>query len=442
MPSDTLKPTVGNALATRYSEPPYVMGILFGIVMPILSAIIYPTYTYRMSTPGAEWTRLIELPFVVCEAGVIGWALFKGLEVSKTLQSMPKDLKAALVLLMIGITLSSVFISKRPADSIIISMFTVIHLLFFLSVLHLICRSTLRDLQNFAYLSGFGLLALIAMTAVRFGFPPPASQVEGGQILWSSALPGFINVRHFGSWTGAVCAAFLIMALKDRSNSARTWHHFFYFVSAALTIWSGTRAAILALAISVVVIVAMNRELPKSRPLGILAMLTGAALITAWLFIPTGDSGFQLFNTADVSSANNLTGGRLAIWKATYVSWLDSPLLGWGSGSTFWQVFAGWTHTQPHNVVLQFLISWGLIGALGGLWLLGRAIVAAHKKTVLFPELQPFFAILFTLLFMSLLEGMLHYPRFITLILVMFAIIFSHQRSNEKLDRGDIPEAF
>lgn len=111
------------------------------------------------------------------------------------------------------------------------------------------------------------------------------------------------------------------------------------------------------------------------------------------------------------------------MWAATFSRWLDSPLLGWGSGSTFWEVYTGWTHTQPHNVLLQFLISWGVLGAAGGLWLLGRATMAAHRAGQADPQRLALLAMLYALLFQSLFEGMLHYPRFITAIIVLFALL-------------------
>lgn len=75
--------------------------------------------------------------------------------------------------------------------------------------------------------------------------------------------------------------------------------------------------------------------------------------------------------------------------------------------------------------MLQFLISWGLVGAAGALWLLGRALGAVHAHGFRDPALRPLAAMLTALLVMSLLEGMLHYPRFIMLEMVGFAVILA-----------------
>lgn len=416
-----------------FGNPLVVLGIVMGIIMPIVSAAVYPTYTHMMVSPGAEWTRLIEAPFVLAETVVIIWALQRGMEPSRMIASAPNDVKVALALLAVGVFMSSVLFSKRPADSITISFITIIHLLFFMAVADLHKRKQADHIAGFLYLLGGGLVALALVTAWRFLLPPDPADVMGGVIVWSASLPGFINVRHFGSWTGAVCAAFLVILLNDKHHRALGWPHLLYFLAIAMTIWSGTRAAILALVIAAAVVVVMNRRLPTLRAIGIVAILTGAAATAAWPLIPYDDPAFHLFAGRVAENADDVASGRLAMWIATYDRWLASPLWGWGSGSTFWEVFVDWSHTQPHNAVLQFLISWGVIGATGALWLLARAINSSHRQTVRYPALQPMLAVLYTLLGMSLLEGMLHYPRFIMLIMALFAIILTYRGARSEV---------
>lgn len=413
-------------------SPYMVLGIVLGVVMPLVSAMIYPTYMHRMPSPWVEWTRLLELPFVICEILVIHWALRNGMNSIAIWRSLPNDIKIASVLLFVGVFVSTILISANPLTSIAISLATCIHVLFALAVFHIVGQSSLDDVSALIYGLGAGLLSLAALTAFRFGFPPLASQVPGGVIEWSSALPGFINVRHFGSWTGAVAAAFVTKLLFAGPKQRLSWPHFFYFVSATMTVWSGTRAAIMALLVTAALLVAIRREIPSFRAVSIVAALTGAALTTAWLLLPYDDPSFLLYRAGAGLEANEITSGRTLLWTATFSKWLESPLIGWGSGSVFWEVYAGWPHTQPHNAILQFLISWGIVGATGGLWLLGRATVAASKSAIRQPSFQPLLAILFALLIMSLVEGMLHYPRFIMLIMLLFAVILSPNRAKQE----------
>ena len=280
-------------------------------------------------------------------------------------------------------------------------------------------------------LLGAGLLLLAVLTFWRFAFPPPASMVPGGVIEWGSALPGFISVRHFGSWTGAIATGFLVMLLFDQDIERLSWIQVLYFLSATMTVWSGTRAAVLAIVIATALSILARRKMPRIPAMAVIALLTGTATAVALLLPPYNHPDFQLFLSSDVGSADQFTSGRLELWAATFQKWKESVALGWGSGSIFWEVYVGWPHTQPHNALLQFLISWGAIGTIAALWLLGRAIIKAHTATKRSASLLPLLAILYTLLLMSLLEGMLHYPRFIMLVMIMFAAIMAHDNGQE-----------
>ncbi|MHA6334264.1 O-antigen ligase family protein [Qipengyuania sp. CAU 1752] len=411
-------PAMGLRLA--HGAPVWI-GIALGVIMPVVSALVYPTYMHQMEVPALEISRLLELPFVVFELAIIFYAYRCGMDRSAAWQALPRDIKFAAVVLLVGVFASSITLSAKPAFSLTMSLITVIHLLFALAAVHLLRGHTARDRSVFLLILGTGLGVLAAYTAWRFAFPPPAREVLGGVIEWHAAVPGFISVRHFGAWTGAITAAFAIRILYFRPGAPLGWDHLLYFLAAALTIWSGTRAAILAIVVAFVAIALIQRRLPSIRDIGIAAILTGLGMCVAWWFIPD-DSAFYLVAPVDLVS-KDIAGGRGALWAATFSRWLDSPILGWGSGSTFWEVFTGWTHTQPHNVLLQFLISWGAIGAAGGLWLLVRATIAAHRTGRADPQRLALLAMLNALLFQSLFEGMLHYPRFITAIIVLFALL-------------------
>ena len=402
------------------------LGIWIGIIMPVISALIYPTYMHSMQTPWVEWSRLLEVPFVLCEIGVILWAGRRGMDSTRMWRSLPMDIRIASAFLIFSVFASSLFISDYPLRSITISIITAIHLLFALSIFHLLRRSNVQNYRPFIMLLGAGLITLAALTFWRFATPPPASMVTGGVIEWGSALPGFISVRHFGSWTGAIAAGFLVMLLFGEEKSRGSWIHGLYFLSAAMTVWSGTRAAILAMVVTAVILVTANRKLLTIHTIGVTAILTGGAMTAAWVMLPYGDPVFMLFNQGEYASVHAMSGGRLDLWAATFQKWQTAPLLGLGSGSTFWEVYISWPHTQPHNALLQFLISWGIVGAVSALWLLGRALANVHDMAVRNASLLPMLAILYALLIMSLLEGMLHYPRFIMLIIFLFAAIMAH----------------
>ena len=408
-------------------RPAQYLSVMLGVIMPLFSAWLYNSYYFWLPSPFLEWTRLQELPFVACEAIFIGWAIVRGMELRYFTSRLPLDCLIALSIFMLGLWGSTLFVSAVPLTSMTISLSYVIHLLFGCSIYFLLKDHALDQIDDVGFGLTCGLAALAIVTAWKFALPPAASSLYMHQIQWQAALPGFINVRHFGSWTGAVAAIFAGHLLCRRDSERVDWHDLAYLLAIGMTIWSGTRAAILAIGVACLILLTTWRTMPNIRTIGRLAILTGLGATIAYVLVPSGDPTFQLFSSSDgYRTVDQITSLRGTLWSLTYAEWLKAPWFGWGSGSTFWQVpFPNWHHTQPHNFVLQFLVSWGIVGASGALWLLGRGVVAVHQRAKAHPLAWPLVTGLDALLIMAGLEGMLHYPRFIMLIMVLFAMIFS-----------------
>lgn len=407
-------------------DPAVWLGVTIGFLMPVVSAALYPTYMHQMQPAWAEWTRLMELPFVACELMIIHLAMRRGFRDVLVWESLPRDIKLALGLLAVGLVVGSVGVSRNPAASITLSIITVVHLRFASASYFLFQDERRAEPRAFLILLALGLVLLTVLTAWKFSFPPLTSTVPGGAIEWPSALPGFISVRHFGSWTGAIAAGLMVSLLygsDDRTSVTRL----LYLLAAGLTCWSGTRGAVLAMAVVALVMAVSLRRMPGVGRIVSVGALSVLAFAAAVLLAPNGEPEFALFHWGDYKDAGTATSGRLDLWHDTFMRWLDAPIFGLGSGSTFWEVNIGWAHTQPHNVILQFLISWGLVGAAGGLWLLARAIVAVHRPGVADARLRPLTGMLYALLFMSLIEGMLYYPRFIMAIMIGFAMLMAER---------------
>lgn len=426
----------GHGQLARLTQSSVILiAVLFGMVMPIISAMIYPTYRHKMSDPWVEATRLLELPFVAAEVAIILFAMLRGMSMVDMWRGLPNDVRFASLVMLIGVFTSSALFSAEVGSSLVISLITFFHLMFALAALYLSRGVTLKTSESFANLHAVGLVLIALLTAWWLGFPPPLSEVPEGKIEWSNAVPGWISVRHFGSWTGALAAAFAIKLLfedKDRLD----WTQAAYCLAAAMTVWSGTRAAILAIVAVTLIIVVATRQLPNMRAIFRAALLTGIAMLAAWLLLPDHPA-FWLYQTGDLESLKTVTSKRDELWLATFYRWLDSPWWGWGSGSTNWEVDIGWAHTQPHNAILQFLISWGIVGAAGAIWLIARAIKAVHSRSLHSPIQLALLAMLYALLFQSMLEGMLHYPRFIIAIIMLFALL---ARLAEPSSLGERPE--
>ncbi|MBX7541055.1 O-antigen ligase family protein [Qipengyuania sphaerica] len=429
------KPGTGAAGLPRGDRLLLAFAVALGVAMPIVSAIAYPTYFVMMASQGVESTRLIEAPFLIFEFAVILWAGRRGFDVSKAVASLPRDIKIAGAILALAAFAGALLISKDTTYSLTHTLMWVIHAIFALALLHVFSARALSAGDSFLHWHVIGLVLLAVYTAWWFASVPPVEELPFNRVRLRGAVPGWIDVRHFGSWSGAITAAFAVRILYGAKGRDLTIALLCYFIAAGVTVWTGTRAAILTIMVVTFAFVLINRRLPDLPRIAWAVILTALACLAAYLLLPD-DKVFWMFTPEEVGSAGEMTKTRRVMWTRTVELWLQSPILGLGTGAIFWEYSETFTPTQPHNVVLQFLVSWGIVGAAGGLWILGRAFAPVIGAGAKMPLLHPMLAMVLAFLFQSMLEGMLHYPRFIISIIVMSIIIFVASRQAEASKAG------
>ena len=136
-------PSAPSPLARFLAQARPIMVALIAIVMPIVSALVYPTYIHHMLSPQAEFSRLIELPFVVSEVAVVLWAGRQGFDLSSAWRALPRDIRIAAGVLLLAIGVSALLISNNFAYSLTHSLIVLIHLVFALAVYHLLARRSI-----------------------------------------------------------------------------------------------------------------------------------------------------------------------------------------------------------------------------------------------------------------------------------------------------------
>lgn len=401
------------------------LGILFGIVMPVVSGLLFPTYIHHMPLKWQERARLLELHFVASEVIIIVWAFAKGMDRNQIWALLPTDIRIAVTLFLGVMFFSSGILATAPSDALFQSLIQVVHLYFFAAVYHLYSKQEREDGKTLILWLVAGLPVLILYTMWRFNFPPPPSELPPGGVEWDSALPGFISLRHLGTWIGAIAAGVSVHVLyRERFDRPRLMHFVLVFVLAYM-FWTGTRAAVLGVLAALAICAISFRQLPGLGNMVGSACLAIAGFVLALVF-QFDHPSFRFFNSEELADPNAFSSGRLELWAATIDRWLESPWVGWGTGSTFTDVFINWSHTQPHNAILQALISWGLLGGLAAIWLVVRAIAAATGVARADSEERktwPLLAIAYCLLVQSMFEGPYYYPRLIILSLIVLATL-------------------
>lgn len=408
------------------------LGLLFGIVMPVVAGLLFPTYVNSMPVMWQERARILELQFVACELAVIAAAFRGGFSLRRFSRDLPMDIRVAAGILAAAMIGASAFKATNPADAMLQTNIQLIHCVFAAAVYFLARRWPDRDWPRLTFWLTAGVPVIALYTAWRFLLPPPLAEIPGGQIQWDFAVPGFISVRYLGIWLGAIGAALSVKQLFLDRNERLGASHLVLLLVLAFMFWTGTRAAVLGVLVAIAASVLVARRLPAIRAL----MMGAGVAVTAYILAQLLAFDSQIFVLVDDTSGDvrSFMSGRLELWLAALGRIEQAPVSGWGTGSLLWDVYLNWHHTQPHNSLLQFAMDWGLFGAAAAVWIFGRALWTAQARAAGDAAAWPILALVNALLAMSMVDGALYYPRFVTLVLLGLALLIAVRDSESQPD--------
>jgi O-antigen ligase len=276
------------------------------------------------------------------------------------------------VLAMIGlITVAIGTLGLKTADiyAITYTAVAITHVLFTLSV-YFFCKTIMSQRYIIeGYLYGF------IISSVLFIIYAINAQPGYG---WVNGIPGFRHIRHLGYYTAAISA----MAI-GYSVVARGWRRHLTVciisLSLAASLWTGSRGAVLAPLASVVLGLAIfPRFRSKSTIITISIAAVAALILAASVPAPAPFMGVgRTVNAAMGQEAKGVDTGRVQIWRDSVRAIRQQPLLGHSlapiSTYTTQKRFQ-----QPHSILLQIPLSWGLFGTMLTVVL---AVIAA-KRTI------------------------------------------------------------
>ena len=414
-------------VAARDDALPGWLGLVAGFVLPMIAAVLYATYDIAMRSPALEQTRQLGHLWLLGELALILHAMRRGFSVRAGWAALPHWARAALALFLSTFWISSAFVSPHPDFSLGLTIGWALQLLFAAALAHLVAAVPVTRLAEVWRGFALGLAALAVAIAVHFTWLPASLRGWEHDLDWGNAIPGFISVRLFGAWCGAVLALLTGMAwLAEGGARQQRLLYLATTLAFGMMFWSGTRAALLGWLCVLPVAWAMagwprSRAVLTTLPLFLLAVAALAVLLQ-----PYGHPAFTFFDAFNPNvntSADSFSSGRLSFWRAALDTARHYPLFGAGAGSCWWAVHApGQHHVQPHNAVVQFLLNWGVIPTLPALALLAGGTWTAHRRARAERALLPFVLMLDCLLVMGLLDGLLHVAQFVMLIVACLAI--------------------
>src|SRR5690606_1950719 len=200
---------------------------------------------------------------------------------------------------------------------------------------------------------------------------------------WMADVPYLGHIRRFGIYALA-CVAFSARALLDPDSSTRSrrWAWAGLTLGWAVLIWSGGRGAVGAGLRVGGCLWALAGGRRTSFALAFVATVVAGTLVSLCFPVENGGGGlWRLLNIGTAGSASEFTSGRTELWLTSLAAWRQRPWLGLGPDASGF-VLNPFGHEQPHNVVLQALVDWGLIGAAAFLILLLGLMLTAVRRTV------------------------------------------------------------
>jgi len=201
--------------------------------------------------------------------------------------------------------------------------------------------------------------------------------------VWAKRPPLYSNIRHAG-YHVCVVSIFLLFLLQKLLS----WKEQVFFTTLLLCFWAfnfwmGGRGSVVAAMMGSFIFIGMlywKRQSWKGVLLSLLmAMCLG--LLLSEFFVVFDWNGFLIAfrETVDAPNAERFSAGRTGQWLHAIELIKESYLSGMGTGLYRFSGAPG-PLSQPHNFILQFILDWGVFGALCMLFLLAYFFIAGFKR--------------------------------------------------------------
>lgn len=438
-------PGARTILAEWLRTPWAAIACLFAL-LPITAGLIFRTYQYEVDPLWFELVRQLDLFFLLVEVAVIAIARRRGFSYGAFFRGLPRDVRWAVILFLSTFWIGSVFVTGFMPYAMLRAALWPVHLLFGASLCYLGGRVDAPALRRIVLVLVIGYVAYLPLLAGHFLTAPDPATMREGMVVWTSALPGYLSVRHFGIELGVLLALLLGIAWRDPRFGGQPVLGFvaIMLVGGAIC-WSGTRAAMFGVAGAVLITIILRRDLPQLRTVVLImgALLIGGG-VSLLMLPPDAAFGFRIMPGA--AGDSGYSSGRVQIWMDTINLFLARPLTGWGEGSVIWLVsFKGMNFAHPHNMPLQMLQSWGAPGACAAFYLVGRLWFALQRRGAQNDWMLPLLMAFDTLLIMSLVDGVFYHARLVMLVTLVGATSLrapqAQCRSSASVAEHHVPKA-
>lgn len=390
-------------------------------LVPSLLAIL--TWDSDGKLTAAGYTiRHYGLPVTVAELVIIWISVRNKWFPDKLLKQLPTLAKAAILIWTITAFASAMLNAGQLTNTLFVTWRYLMHGVFFAALIgiHINARPTSDMATPTAFAMGAMLYAAI-LTLFVVLVP------DGSEFPWVTRLPSATNVRQIGYYAAIMSVAPLAMILF--AERQKIWVHAICFATLlAFVAWSGSRAALLGVAVGSLFALTAIRQKPRWKRM-LLALGVALSGLGVSLPIPTPAPEFGLFRMVEATNAPDMSSGRLHIWSKTITEIESAPLLGHGAGT--FRENMGQKYdlgvNQPHQFILQYIYDWGLVGGSAALMLLGMLCLKAMSLARENSDLTGYLALagLFSAAMIAMIDGAFYSPLSIAIALIFLTPLFA-----------------
>ena len=419
VPIDTASPRTRGLGVTRID--------LLGLGLIALSPVLFALLSWNTGARSDGLQSLItavSAPILAIELIVVAGAARCGFEPIRSIRAQPAWMQVALLALVLIAFATALFVAVNPALAMYRSIGNLFHLMFGLAAAHLIASrwSGLAPLIWPAVVAG---TCLYAATVALF----VASIADTEIFAWEYFGLGVSNIRQTGFHSAIGASAALGLA-----SFAATRRSYWLWVAAAslmtaLSFWSGTRTSLAAITASFALALLIVPRMRTGRAIGALLISFAAGAILSLVHVaPHPAFGmFRVVTSVAQATVDEVSSGRLWMWRDTLSVIAQRPFFGFGESQFRFVVPASLgAFNHPHNLVLQVLLQWGIVG---GACFFALACAVWHRFHVLgrrmVPAAVPALLVANAMLAFSLVEGSFYHPYPIMMTALALAFVLS-----------------
>lgn len=380
----------------------------------VLSALpaVFALMTFQTQIDYNHFGRRFAVPVLIGEALIVLFAVRSGFSPSFAWSSLAKRTRVAASIWFLAMFLAAAMARADPLVARIMAVMTVLQAFFVLAVYDRMRALSAADRKALlgAMATGLAGYALMAITIGSFLW-----SLVDGVFPWTYFGVAVTNVRQIGFFGIPLAGlSFAMLAYTEDKPKKALWR-VLLTIGLLLVCSSGGRASLLGVVVAMggVLVLAPRKRSLKLALTGLGTFAVGALLSIMLAPDPAFGASSLLRIFEGDGGVDSYSSSRVQFWIWTAQALKEAPLFGHGQGQFAYMIHnhIGTVYNHPHNVVLQLLYEWGMVGAgavativIGSLLAFPQAYRRAPKLAL--PSAAGFVGLATTALF----DGALYYP--------------------------------